>query len=87
MTKKTRYFLLTFRAADRSLHTRDFGADETAATAAYSALELELGASSEVEVVLVGADSLATIRKTHSHYFTAEQDLLETIKKNLLVAT
>jgi len=41
----------------RSVAVEDFGADETAATDAYSRLEREVGDHREVEVVLVGADS------------------------------
>ncbi len=87
MTKATRYFLLTFRVADRSVAVEDFGADETAATDAYSRLERETGDQGDVEVVLVGADSLETVRKTHSHYFSADEDVLASVEKNLLVAS
>lgn len=86
MTKTTRYFLLTFRVADRSVNVEDFGADETAATDAYSRLEREVGDGGDVEVVLVGADSLENVRKTHSHYFSADDDVLASVEKNLLVA-
>lgn len=86
MTKATRYFLLTFRVADRSVAVEDFGADETAATDAYSRLEREVGEHGEAEVVLVGADSIETVRKTHSHYFSADDDVLTSVEKNLLVA-
>lgn len=86
MTKATRYFLLTFRVADRSVAVEEFGADETAATDAYSRLERELGDNREAEVVLVGADSIETVRKTHSHYFSADEDVLASVEKNLLVA-
>ncbi len=85
MTKATRYFLLTFRVADRSVAVEAFGADETAATDAYSRLEREVGDHGEVEVVLVGADSIETVRKTHSHYFSADEDVLASVEKNLLV--
>lgn len=85
MTKATRYFLLTYRVADRSVAVEDFGADETAATDAYSRLEREVGDRGDVEVVLVGADSLENVRKTHSHYFSADEDVLASVEKNLLV--
>ncbi len=87
MTKATRYFLLTYRLADRSVAVDDFGADETAATDAYSRLEREVGDHSDVEVVLVGADSIENVRKTHSHYFSADEDVLASVEKNLLVAS
>lgn len=87
MTKATRYFLLTYRLADRSVAVDDFGADEIAATDAYSRMEREVGDHSDVEVVLVGADSIENVRKTHSHYFSADEDVLASVEKNLLVAS
>ncbi len=85
MTKATRYFLLSFRVADRSVDVEDFGADETAATDAYSRQEREVGEDGDVEIVLVGSDSLESVRKTHSHYFSADEDVLASVEKNLLV--
>jgi len=82
MTKATHYFLLSFRIADHSVEVEDFGSEEAAAVAAYSALEQSADAN-EVEVVLVGADSLETVRKTHSHYFSGDADLLASVEKNL----
>lgn len=87
MTKATRYFLLSFRIADRSVAVQEFGADEAAAADAYSKLEREVGDRRDVEVVLVGADSLENVRKTHSHYFSTHGDVLASVEKNLLVAS
>lgn len=78
---------MTFRVADRSVAVEDVGADETAAASADSRLEREVGDSGDVEVVLVGADSLENVRKTHSHYFTADAAVLASVEKNLLVAS
>jgi hypothetical protein len=44
--------------------------DATEATDAYGQAELEHLGDKDCEIVLVGADSLDTIRKTHGHYFT-----------------
>jgi hypothetical protein len=44
--------------------------DEEAATAAYGALELEHLGHRDLEIALLGADSLDTIRRTHGHYFS-----------------
>jgi hypothetical protein len=44
--------------------------DATEATDAYGQAELEHLGDKDFEIVLVGADSLDTIRKTHGHYFT-----------------
>jgi hypothetical protein len=50
-------------------------ASARAATDAYAALEEEYrDRSADFEVVLVGADSLDTLRVTHSRYFHEERD-------------
>lgn len=85
MTRATRYFLLRFRVADRSVQLEDFGADEIEATDAYSRLERELAGQRDVEVVLLGSDSLENVRKTHSHYFCSDEEVLASVEKNLLL--
>jgi hypothetical protein len=63
------YFLLTYALAERTLDVRAYGADYEAAAVAYTDREMQFKDDRGIEVVLVGADSLDTIRKTHSHYF------------------
>lgn len=41
------------------------------AAVAYAALEAEHRNDRDLEIVLVGADSIETIRRTHGHYFSA----------------
>jgi hypothetical protein len=73
MTTQTRYFLLITRPGI-DVHVEDVGSDEVAAATMYTEREREYGDRPEVEVVLVGADSLETVRKTHSHYFAIDSD-------------
>ena len=87
MTKATRFYLLSFRIADRSVAVEEFCADEAAAADASSKLERKVGDRRDVEVVLVGADSLENVRKSHSHYFSADGDVLVSVERNLLVAS
>lgn len=61
-------FILIYNRADRELIVREFGEDQDAATIAYSTYE-DLYRDEDREVLLVGADSLETIRATHSQYF------------------
>ncbi len=68
-TATTTYFLLIFHVDTNELEIEEFVGDELAATTAYSAREHEYREDTRIEVVLVGADSLETVRKTHSHYF------------------
>jgi len=48
--------------------------DGTEAAAAYAKSEAEHRNDSNLEIVLVGADSLATIMRTHGHYFKAAEE-------------
>jgi hypothetical protein len=64
------HFLLVYDLRQQRLvDVRKF-TDATEATDAYGRAELEHLGDKDCEIVLVGADSLDTIRKTHGHYFT-----------------
>ena len=81
----TNYFLLTYDLATREVHVDEWGADDVGAAAAYTALEQRVQDDPDVEVVLVGADSLETVKLTHSHYFVKTTgDLLEELARELL---
>ncbi|MCS7007279.1 MAG: hypothetical protein RMM28_10420 [Thermoleophilia bacterium] len=69
-----RYFLIVYdrrRGALLEDPPREF-TDEDAAMAAYGNTERAHQDDRNVEVVLVGADSLDTVRRTHSNYFGSE---------------
>lgn len=73
-----KYFLLTYHLRDRAVHIDEFDNDFDEAAAHYSMLERRYGDNEQYEVVLLGADSVETIHKTHSHYFTKRAaDLFE----------
>jgi hypothetical protein len=73
-----RYFLITYDLHAHEVGVEDFGPDFEAAVAMYSLLEERYEEEDRIEVVLVGADSIDTIHKTHSHYFAkSADDLLE----------
>lgn len=70
-----RHFLLIFDTTAQTVISQlEFAEADTAqATAAYEAAE-EAHRNDPVEIVLLGADSLETIRRTHGHYFN-ESDI------------
>ena len=68
------HFLLIYDLRQQRLEVRQF-ADATKATDAYGQAELEHLGDQGWEIVLVGADSLDTIRKTHGHYFSKAGDV------------
>jgi hypothetical protein len=70
------HFLLSLDDEREELDVREFGTDYDAALAAYSAAELA-DAEGGLDIVLISADSLATIEQTHSSYFNDVRGGLE----------
>jgi hypothetical protein len=48
---------------------QEFGTDSMAAVAAYAVKERELHDRRSFEIVLIGSDSLDTVKLTHANYF------------------
>jgi hypothetical protein len=70
MTQSILHFLLVFdHERGELIDMREFGGDGDAAVAAYAAKEQEFQGRDRVEIVLVGSDSLDTVRLTHANYF------------------
>ncbi|BDA65099.1 hypothetical protein [Actinomyces capricornis] len=82
MTARTDHiqqFLLIYdRSRDELISHESFGDDVEAATTAYRAAEIEYHDHPEMNIVLVGADSLDTVKVTHSTYFTGAASRLLT---------
>ena len=70
-----RHFLVLHDAALGRLDILEFD-DRDAAMAAYGALEHEQDGRRDLEIALLGAGSLDTIRKTHGHYFSHRETRL-----------
>jgi hypothetical protein len=71
MTKGIQHFLIVFdHVIGRLLEpVTEFGEDGERAVAAYTAKEQELRDRRMVEIVLIGSDSLETVKLTHANYF------------------
>lgn len=69
-----RYFILIYDIPSRALQVEEFGPAYDRAADRYSELEDQHRSDDAIEVVLVGAESLDVIRKTHSHYFAERED-------------
>ncbi len=70
MSSKIQHFLLVFdHRAGQLVEHRDFGSDSEGAVAAYAELEQEHKDHDWIDIVLVGSDSLDTVRLTHANYF------------------
>lgn len=70
MTQRIQHFLLVFDHREgRLLEETPFGEDSDAALAAYAAREETYAGKPLVEIVLIGSDSLDTVKLTHANYF------------------
>lgn len=64
-----KHFLVTRDVTRRKTNVVEFGTDYEAAQHAYQAAEQQARGRSDLDVVLLSADSLETIKSTHSSYF------------------
>jgi len=69
-----RYFILIYDIPSRQLEVHEFEERYEDAVDAYGHFESQYRQERSIEVVLVGADSIETIHKTHSHYFAEHAD-------------
>ena len=69
MTVPDHLFLITYRRDTTASEVQDLGHDVEAAMATYRRYERDYCDREDVEVVLVGSQSLETLRQTHSSYF------------------
>lgn len=63
------HFLLVYDYAQDKLLREEVYLDAKEAADAYSKAEKDLHGREELEIVLVGSDSINTIHRTHGHYF------------------
>ena len=63
------HFLLVFDHSQGRLVRCEKFSEGKKAAAAYGTAETEFQSNDDLEIVLVGADSIETIYKTHGHYF------------------
>jgi len=75
------HFLLIYNHDEQRLvEARDLGNRGQEAAQTYADCEQRLRDKTGIEIVLVGADSLDTIRQTHGHYFNeSAADPFETL--------
>lgn len=72
------HFLVVYDIPAREATVDDrYGADYDAALSAYTKAEETYRGRDDIEVVLLGADSLDTIKKTHSSYFSTRDEGFE----------
>lgn len=75
MMSAIQHFLLVFdHGKNELIKTLRFGEDAQAATKCYGEFEKKYRDSSLIDIVLVGSDSLETVKVTHSIYFTGTSE-------------
>jgi len=78
MDPDIQHFLVIYDIAAREANVDDrFGSDYDAALEAYAEAEQTYRGRADIEVVLLGADSIETIKKTHSSYFSTREEGFE----------
>jgi hypothetical protein len=68
-----KHFLVAYDPATGKTRVRSFGTDYDAAQAAYAEAERANADDERLDVVLLSADSLETIKQTHSSYFSGKR--------------
>jgi len=72
-----KHFLVSYNLATGKTEVKSFGTDYEAAQVAYAEAEQANAEDEKLDVVLLSADSLATIKQTHSSYFSGASRRLE----------
>lgn len=69
------HFLIIYNHRDRKLEQEiDRFTDPAEATVAYEQSEARYSKTDDVEVVLLGSDSIETVKRTHPNYFESFDD-------------
>jgi hypothetical protein len=72
-----KHFLVSYDLDTGETEVESFGTDYDAAQAAYAEAERANAEDEKLDVVLLSADSLETIKQTHSSYFSGARRRLE----------
>lgn len=68
-----KHFLVVYDLADGYARVERFGTNYEAALDAYAKAEEDFANRDSFDIVLLGADSIETIKRTHSSYFHTEE--------------
>jgi outer membrane lipoprotein SlyB len=74
-TDHIKHFLVTRDPKEQKTTVREFGTDYDAAQDAYQEAEQQ-ARGTKLDVVLLSAESLETIKRTHSSYFDEEPNIV-----------
>lgn len=80
-----KHFLVVYNLEEGRAQVRPFGTDYEAALAAYAKAEEDFANRETYDIVLLGAESLETIKRTHSSYFHTEETFESLLPPGMLV--
>jgi hypothetical protein len=80
-----KHFLVVYDLAEGRAKVESFGADYDRALEAYAQAEQDLENRKSFDIVLLGADSVETIKRTHSSYFHTEETFESLLPPGVLV--
>ena len=81
-----KHFLIVYDIPSANADVRPYGTDYDAALEAYERAEQDARDHYDIEVVLLSADSLETIKRTHSSYFHGAESFETLLPAGLLRA-
>lgn len=80
-----RHFLIVYDIPTGDADVRDFGTDYGSAMEAYAEAEEEMHGRRDLDIVLLGADSLETVQRTHSSYFETGETFEALLPEGVLI--
>jgi len=83
MSPEIHHFLVLYDIGEASADVTQFD-DYDEAVAAYTQLEEELRDRKDVDVVLLSADSIETVHRTHSSYFETRESFERLLPRGVL---
>lgn len=81
-----RHFLVIYDVKVGEAEVQEFE-DYDTAVSAYDAIEEQTRGRRDLDIVLLGADSLDTVKKTHSSYFETTQHGFERFFRDALLSS
>lgn len=76
MASAIKHFLLVFdHSKSELIAEQEFGGDAASALQAYNELETQYRNCSHIDIVLIGSDSIETVKLTHANYFNGAASL------------
>jgi len=79
------HFLVLYNLAEGRAEVKSFGLNYDAALEAYAKAEQDFSNRETYDIVLLGADSIDTIKRTHSSYFHTEETFESLLPPGVLV--